>query len=180
MSNTSNNSYVETFIPLFEPILELGGGGQPTFRPNMDIRALPTVDIVANLEERFPIKDGSYGTIYGYYLLEHLSWRSLPLFISECHRVIKPGGNAVFTVPNTLAQCKRAINTEVWTSEISSVLFGGQDYSDNSHKNALSPEYATRMFRAGGFYDVIIHDHPVSDTDMIIEARKSAVVIRIG
>lgn len=180
MSITSNNSYNETMIPLFEPILELGGGEYPTFRPNMDIRALPTVDIVSNLEERFPIDDESYGTVYGYYVLEHLSWRSLPLFISECHRVIKPGGNAVFTVPNTLAQCKRAINTEMWTSEISSVLFGGQDYSDNSHKNALSPEYAIRMFKDARFRHVIIHDHPVSDTDMIIEARKSAAVIRIG
>jgi predicted SAM-dependent methyltransferase len=170
----------DTLIKLFNPILEVGGGDMPTFRPNMDIRPLPTVDIVADLEERFPIADESYGTIYGYYLLEHLSWRSLPLFISECHRVIKPGGSAVFTVPNTLAQCKRAANTKVWTLEISSLLFGGQDYSDNAHKNALSPEYAIRMFKEAGFHDVVIHEHPVSDTDMIIEARKSAAVIRIG
>ena len=172
MSNTS--------IELFEPVLEVGGGDRPSFRPNMDVRPLPTVDIVANLEEPFPIPDESYGSVFGNYLLEHLSWRSVPQFIAECHRILHPGGKAVFVVPNTLAQCKLAVETEAWTSEISNMLFGGQDFSDNTHKNALSPEYAITMFKQCGFYDVIIHPHPVSDTDMIIEAIKSSAVVRIG
>jgi len=172
MSNTS--------IKLFEPMLELGGGDRPTVRPNMDIRPLPTVDIVANLEEPFPIPNESYMTLFGSYILEHLSWRSVTRFASECHRVLKPGGKAVFLVPNTLAQCKLAVETDIWTDEISNMLFGGQDYSDNTHKNALSPNYAIGMFKQCGFYDVIIHLHPVSDTDMIIEAVKSSAVIRIG
>lgn len=167
-------------IELFDPVLEVGGGDNPSFRPNMDVRPLPTVDIVSNLEEPFPIKDESYGSVLGEYLLEHLSWRTVPQFISECHRILYPGGKAVFIVPNTLAQCKLAVATEVWTSEISNMLFGGQDFSDNVHKNALSPEYSIRMFKECGFYDVIIHPHPVSDTDMIIEAIKSNAVIRIG
>lgn len=172
MSNTS--------ITLFEPVLEVGGGDRPSFRPNMDVRPLPTVDIVANLDDVFPIPDESYGSVFGNYLLEHLSWRSLQRFIAECHRVLKPGGNAVFTVPNTLAQCKLAAETKVWTSEISTMLYGDQDYSDNTHKNALSPDYAIRTFKDCGFYDVVIHSHPVSSTDMIIEAIKSSAVIRIG
>jgi len=167
-------------ITLFEPVLEVGGGDRPFIRPNMDVRQLPTVDIVANLEEPFPIPDESYGSVFGNYLLEHLSWRSVLQFITECHRILTPGGKAVFVVPNTLAQCKLAVETEVWTSEISNMLFGGQDFSDNTHKNALSPDYAMRMFKECGFYDVIIHPHPVSSTDMIIEAIKSSAVIRIG
>jgi|LGVE01.1.fsa_nt_gb predicted SAM-dependent methyltransferase len=171
---------LNTSIKLFEPVLELGGGDRPTVRPNMDIRPLPTVDIVANLEEPFPIPDESYNSVFGNYILEHLSWRSVPQFVSECHRILKPGGNAVFVVPNTLAQCKRAVETDIWTDEISCMLFGGQDYSDNTHKNALSPDYAIGMFKQCGFYDVIIYAHPVADTDMIIEGIKSSAVIRIG
>lgn len=172
MSNTS--------IELSEPVLEVGGGAVPSFRPNMDVRPLPTVDIVANLEEPFPIPDGSYGSVFGHYVIEHLSWRTVRPFISECHRVLLPGGKCVMVTANTEAQCIRAIDEDCWTDEISSLLFGGQDYPDNTHKNALSPEYAVRMFKECGFYDVTIHPHPVSDTDMIIEARKSAAVIRIG
>ena len=169
-----------TLINLFEPVLELGGGNRPSFRPNADIRPLPTVDIVCDLEKPLPIPDESYGSVFGNYLLEHLSWRSLNTFVSECHRILLPGGKAVFVVPNTLAQCKLAVETEEWTSEISNMLYGGQDYSDNTHKNALSPNYAVRMFKECGFYDVVIHPHPVSQTDMIIEATKSMVVIRFG
>jgi predicted SAM-dependent methyltransferase len=167
-------------IKLPEPILEVGGGGQPSFRPNMDVRPLPTVDIVANLEEPFPIPDESYGSVYGHYVIEHLSWPTVRQFIAECHRVLVPGGTCVHVTADTEAQCKLALETEGWTEEISNMLFGGQDYSDNTHKNALSPEYAARMFRECGFYEVIIHPHPVSGTDMIIEAIKSSAVIRIG
>jgi SAM-dependent methyltransferase len=173
---------LNTSIELFEPLLELGGGDRPCYHPNMDIRPIPTVDIVANLEEPFPIPNESYNGVLGNYILEHLSRRSVPQFISECHRILKPGGKAVFIVPNTLAQCKLAVETDVWTDEISCMLFGGQEFMDHAgcHKNALSPDYAIRMFKQGGFYDVIIHAHPVSDTDMIIEAIKSSAVIRIG
>ena len=167
-------------INLIEPILEVGGGDRPTFRPNMDVRPLPTVDIVANLEELFPIPDESYGSVYGEYVIEHLSWRTVQQFIRECHRVLVPGGKCVHVTADTREQCMLALDTKEWNEDISCMLFGGQDYSDNTHKNALSPAYAARMFRECGFYSVIIHPHPVADTDMIIEANKSSAVIRIG
>lgn len=170
----------DTSIDLFNPVLEIGGGAFPRFHPNMDVRPIPTVDIVANLEEMFPIENESFMTVVGYYILEHISWRSIPHFIIECHRILKPGGKVVFPVPNTLEQCKVAINTEVWTSEISNMLYGGQDYSDNTHKTALAPAYAVNLFQNHGFHTVIVHRHPVTSTDMIIEAVKSSAVIRIG
>jgi len=167
-------------IGLFAPVLEVGGGGVPTFRPCMDIRPLPTVDIVSNLEEPFPIQDEFFGSVFGNYVIEHLSWRKVRQFVSECHRILKPGSKCVMVTANTKAQCIRAINEDLPIDEASSLLFGGQDYPDNTHKNFLSPEYAIKIFKEGGFYDVIIHPHPASDTDMIIEAIKSSAVIRIG
>lgn len=165
---------------MYEPVLEVGGGGRPSFRPNMDVRALPTVDIVANLEEPFPLNDEMYGSVYGNYVIEHLSWHTVRQFVSECHRVLVPGGRCVMVTANTKAQCIRLIDEEVWTDESSNLIFGGQDYPDNAHKNALSPEYAVRLFKECGFYDVIIHPHPASDTDMIIEGIKSSAVIKVG
>lgn len=172
MSNTS--------IELYEPVLEVGGGAVPSFRPNMDVRPLPTVDIVADLEEPFPIPDESYGSVFGHYVIEHLSWRIVRQFIGECHRILIPGGKCVMFTANTKAQFIKCVNVDGWDDEISNLVFGGQDYPDNTHKNALSPEYAIRMFKECGFYDVSIHPHPVSDTDMIIEAIKSSAAIKIG
>jgi len=169
-----------TLIDLFDPVLEVGGGDRPSFRPNMDIRSLPTVDIVANLEEPFPIPSESYGSVFGNYVIEHLSWRKIRQFITECHRVLLPGGKCVMVTANTEAQCIRAVKENMPLDEISSLLFGGQDYPDNTHKNFLSPKHAVSLFKDCGFHDVLIHPHPASSTDMIIEARKSAAVIRFG
>lgn len=167
-------------IDIAEPILEVGGGGQPLYRPNMDVREMDTVDIVSNLEESFPIEDESYETVFGHYVIEHLSWRKVRQFVSECHRILNPGGKCVQITANTLEQCREIIEEDAWTDETSSLLFGGQDYPDNTHKNALSPRYAITMFEECGFQEVSIHPHPISNTDMIIEAIKSSAVVRIG
>ena len=37
-------------------VIELGGGTVPVFRPNLDVRAAPNVDIVADFDEPLPIK----------------------------------------------------------------------------------------------------------------------------
>lgn len=169
-----------TTIDIVEPILEVGGGGQPLYRPNMDVREMDTVDIIANLEEPFPIDDESYKTVFGHYVIEHLSWRKVRQFVSECHRILKPGGKCVQITANTLEQCRKIVEVDAWTDETSSLLFGGQDYPDNTHKNALSPRYAITLFEECGFQEVLIHPHPVSDTDMVIEAIKSSAVVRIG
>ena len=157
-----------------DKIIELGGGTQPMFRPNMDIREGPGVDIVGDLSKPFPIKSSDYDCIFSKYALEHTSWRIMPGVVKESCRILRPGGRAVFIIPNTKAQMQWALgqNDEDY-DKVAQCLFGDLDYAENSHKAAFSPAYATRIFREAGFVDVAVIPHGELKTDMIVEARKA-------
>jgi predicted SAM-dependent methyltransferase len=161
-----------------QAILEVGGGDRPMFRPNMDIRPGPTVDIVHDLNKPFPIEDASYDGIYSAYLIEHLSWRNVLGFIKEMHRVIRPGGVIFVVTANLLEQCRTLVNLPAWSDKYICMLFGDQNYAgsdwvSNAHHCGFSPHYADKLFKEAGFESVITKPHPNCDTDMIIEARKT-------
>jgi len=177
---------VENYILPFKPtdsVLEVGGGDKPYFRPNLDCRQLPTVDIVADLNQDWSVESESYEGVFGNFILEHISWRNVRSFISETHRVLRPSGIAVIITSNLLEQAKLLVDTPEWDDQLVCMIFGGNDYPENTHRCGLSPQYAIKLFTEAGFSSITIYEHPVAkaitgrSTDMIIEARKSAARI---
>lgn len=166
------SSYTLPFKPS-DRVLELGGGNKPVFHPNLDIKPLPNVDIVANLERLLPIGDESYDGVYSAYAIEHISWRWVKRFVSEVHRILRLGGTAVFVTANLKEQAKVIAGKGAWDGSESCMIFGDQDYPENIHKCGFSPEYAGRLFGEAGFERVEIKPHPDCSTDMIIEALKA-------
>ena len=169
------------FLP-FKPtdrVLELGGGDNPVFPENVDMRPGPKVTLVADLNQPLPIESEIYDGVFGMYIVEHLSWRKVRQFISETHRVLKPSGIGVMITANLLEQCKLAIQwfEQGKEKEVSQMLFGDQGYPENTHRNGFSPNYAIKLFRDAGFHEVTLFEHPNCKTDMIIEARKSGAKI---
>lgn len=159
-------------------ILEVGGGAIPLFHPNMDMRKLPEVDIVANIEERWPIENERYDGVFGKFVIEHVSWRRVPFFIAECYRILKPGGSAMMIGPNTFEQCKEIIRRGKIHTDEASMIFGGQEEPGwNEHKAAFSPDYAKELFTGAGFVKVVTQPWPVAITDMIIYAWKGDVTL---
>jgi len=176
-------AYTLPFKPT-DKVLEVGGGDRPNFRPNLDCQRLPTVDIVANLNEPWPVDSETYDGVFGMYILEHISWRKAKEFISEAHRVLRPSGIVVMVTANLLEQCKLAIQwfEEGKGWEVSQCIFGDQNYEGgawdaNAHHCGFSPAYAIKLFREAGFHEVTIFEHPACKTDMIIEARKSGTQV---
>jgi SAM-dependent methyltransferase len=55
------------------------------------------VDIVANLCERLPFEDGFADTVVAFQVMEHLP--EPVFFLSECQRILRPGGSLFLTVP---------------------------------------------------------------------------------
>lgn len=161
-----------------QKILEVGGGDRPAFRPNMDVRPGPTVDIVHDLNQPFPLDSDSYDGIYATYIIEHISWRNVLRFICEMRRVIRPGGTAFVVTSNLLEQCRTLVNLPVWEDKYICMLFGDQNYEgsnwvSNAHHCGFSPQYAIKLFKEAGFESVEVQPHPKCDTDMVIIARKS-------
>jgi SAM-dependent methyltransferase len=175
-------------------VIELGGGpgdatGIPIFRPNIDARPGPMVDIVHDLSKTpWPLAPSSFKGVYSSFWLEHVSHKLLRNVIAEIYRILAPGGLAVLVTADTWAQCKKIVDAgpEGMNDGLSNMLFGGGDYEGNFHKAALSRPFAVRLFKEAGFWDVQTLDHPgitgpngyeKVETDFIIEARKSAAVI---
>lgn len=159
-----------------DQLLELGGGNNPLIRPNCDVRPGPSVDIVADFNQPLPFPDCQWDGILCQFALEHVSWPRIIPFLQEVFRITKPGGMAVFAVPNTEAQFHWALNNPSgWDGKgpfesASELIFGSQDYPENHHKAYFSPGIATMLFEAVGFKDVVVEPYNERKTDMIIKA----------
>lgn len=168
----------EYHLPFSESmrIVELGGGDNPRFRPNVDVRPGPTVDIVTDLNEPLPLEDKSFDALYSCYAFEHVSWRSIKRLMGEAFRILKPGGLAVLILPNLLEQARRLVNKEEWEENDICMIFGGQDYGENAHANGYSPEYLCRLLKGAGFGRILLLPHPQTKTDIIAEAYRPATI----
>ncbi len=187
---------MNTIVPLrrspTDVLLELGGGANPIVHPrcmggrdiNSDVRActLPdgrlTTDLVFDLNEPLPIKDGEFDGVISRYSIEHLSWRKVRQLVSEMFRVIKPGGHCLVITADVEAQVEWIKNhPNGWDGKpffdsASCVLFGDQDYPENSHKCYFSHQVAREMFTEAGFEIDILQGYGDRSTDLILVATK--------
>lgn len=159
-----------------DKIIELGGGSKPFFHPNVDVRNLPTVDLVVDFSCRLPIPNDCYDGVFCQYSLEHISWRKVRFFITECYRILKSNGKIVFITANLLEQARVLVDSpaDKWCDDFIGMIFGGQDYGENSHQCGFSPEYIKRILKGIGFKDVKITPiySDFGPTDMAVEAVK--------
>lgn len=163
---------------LGDKVIELGGGNNPIFHPNVDTRKLPTVDMVIDFNNPpyVELKNNEYDLVYSSYLIEHISWRKVKEFVNEIYRILRPGGKAYIITANLYEQCKAVANSNKWDENFSTMIFGDLDYPENSHKFGLSPDYAIQLFKEIGFKKVDVIPHPNCKTDMIIDAAKIMTV----
>jgi predicted SAM-dependent methyltransferase len=60
-----------------------------------------TKDVIKiNLLSSFPIPDNAFDVVYHSQFIEHLPHDKAPIFISECHRILKPNGVLRVVTPN--------------------------------------------------------------------------------
>jgi predicted SAM-dependent methyltransferase len=89
-------------LPAKDLNLNLGCG--PQTLPgwiNVDIARGPEIDIVWDLTRSLPFPDDCCSVIYCEHLIEHLSRTNAAGFLSECFRVLQPGGVVRVSTPNT-------------------------------------------------------------------------------
>ena len=142
------------------------------FLPNVDVRPGKLVSFTADFDKPLPIMSDEWEGLYCKYALEHISWRKVRGFVSEVYRIMKKDGVAVFITANAEAQMKWALKQPVWDEKVSQCLGGDQDYSDNTHKVFLNPDFACQIFRDAGFSCAIVVKYGEFGTDMIIQATK--------
>lgn len=62
---------------------------------------------VHDLSKGIPFPDASVDIVYSSHFLEHIDRYSVPEFLKECLRVLKPGGHTRIVVPDMAYLCKR-------------------------------------------------------------------------
>ena len=80
--------------------IELGGGPNPKYRPNVDVLH---GDIKQDVRQGLPFPDGSVDLIWSSDFFEHLTFEEGLACLRECARVLAPGGMIDFHIPDMAA-----------------------------------------------------------------------------
>lgn len=154
---------------LLADIIELGGGSNPRYHPNLDAQNVPEVDIVCDLRDGIPLDDESVEEIFSQDFFEHFTfWEGLSL-LKECKRVLKPEGIIRFIIPDIAEGIK--VNDK-WNHHISNILYGTRWHDYDVHKMWYTPDLAYYIFYHEGWVYISFTVMPSEEPKFVIEARK--------
>jgi len=118
---------------------------------NVDRRALPGVDIVAEVDA-LPLGPGEASEIFSSHLLEHfpeeqLRRQLLPYYNS----LLKTGGVFRAVVPDAEAMIANYAEGNYPYEDMREVLYGSQDYDGDFHFNMFTPASLSQLLVEAGF-----------------------------
>ena len=107
---------------------------------NVDCFPCPSVNCLWDARHSLPFADHSVRGIFCEHFLEHLEYtREVPVFLSECHRVLKDGATVRFIVPDA-ERYLRAYVTGGWEA-----LAAIRPLEDGHNDRWFGHSYSTRM-----------------------------------
>ncbi len=124
---------------------------------HIDIRPLPNVDIVSPVDNLPMFADQSVDLIYNCHVLEHFGRNETGRVLAEWFRLLKPGGILRTAVPD-LAACFEVYRETGDLRLIHGLLYGRQDYPENTHFIGFDWEYLKSHLAAAGFADIRRYD----------------------
>jgi predicted SAM-dependent methyltransferase len=121
---------------------------------NIDMRDLPGVDVVAEVEN-LPFEQGTVDEIFSAHLVEHfpqefMRRRLLPYW----RAMLRSGGIFRAITPDAEAMLAGASAGTYAFEDFREVVFGSQDYVGDYHYNLFTPNSLRRLLNEAGFSDV--------------------------
>jgi predicted SAM-dependent methyltransferase len=118
---------------------------------NVDLRALPGVDVVADVR-RLPFEPATVAELASAHLVEHfrehqLRTRVLPYWRS----LLRGDGTLRIVCPNWAAMLERVQDGRMSLADFKTVTFGLQDYEGDDHFAMYTPDTLGNMLRECGF-----------------------------
>lgn len=121
---------------------------------NVDMRALPGVDVVADVAD-LPFQPGEAVEIRSAHLLEHFPQeRLVRTLLPAWFTALRAGGEFRAIVPDGAAMIAAAAAGTYDYEDFRTVLFGAQEYAGDFHFNLLTPDTLGSMLREAGFVEV--------------------------
>lgn len=159
--------------------LELGSG-QKKGKGGWVTVDLSGADISHDLRKGIPLPDESVDRIYTSHMLEHIPYQALIVFINECWRVLKVGGEFSVSVPNAElfinAYCEKRffmdpargylpakVDTGSFLDQVNYIAYMG-----GHHRYMFDEENLLNTMTKAPFSSVVIRDY---DAEIDIQAR---------
>jgi predicted SAM-dependent methyltransferase len=124
------------------------------------------VDVVANIEEKLPVKDNSYDLVYMSHVLEHVTWYRVADVLKELHRILKKGGELEIFVPDVdklISVYRSGKVPDKWykhnPNKDSFIWFIGRmyahgDHPTDFHRGLFNKSYLRKLLKEAGFRDI--------------------------
>jgi SAM-dependent methyltransferase len=142
--------------------LNLGCGRR--FHPdweNVDFqRTAPNVR-AHDLRKGVPYPDAAFDVVYHSHLLEHFSKESAPVFLRECHRVLKPGGIIRIVVPDLEAIVR------LYLEALEKASRGIPEWAENYDWMLLEMYDQTVRERSGGRCNEYYRQDPIPNWEFV-------------
>jgi hypothetical protein len=137
---------------------------------NVDLR--PTGQVVCDVAA-LPFKEGAFGEVRAFDILEHVPRNHNGALLNEWHRVLEDGGLLTVKVPNMERLAVKLLETPDHTDLLIRNIYGGHrwgpDGSWDAHHWGWTPATLERDLVGHGF-DVESNDHQLN---MTVEAVKA-------
>ena len=147
---------------------------------NVDVRRFQHVDYVCDVSKRLPFVTDSIHEILAESILEHIphglmngcmdgiSHLNTIKVLCEWRRVLKPGCVCIIKVPNLYGVIQAFNKKQMPPSGFWMLLYGGQDYQENTHCSGFYPETLKDVMQYAGFRNVRLcnahsHDDPLDE-----------------
>jgi predicted SAM-dependent methyltransferase len=118
---------------------------------NVDRRALPGVDIVAEVNA-LPLETGAADEIFSSHLLEHFPEEQLRReLLPYYHSLLKTGGVFRAVVPDAEAMISHYALGDYPYEDMREVIYGAQDYDGDFHFNMFTPDSLKTLLSEAGF-----------------------------
>lgn len=152
-----------------------GGGGSPPLEgfTNIDVRALPGVDIIHDITSLQGFEDESVDEIRVSHAIEHLSPDKIRDALQEWHRVLKSDGILRIYCPDAYKLAQDYISGKIDCEKFSHQLFGAQSYPEDLHRLAMDRERLDKIVIGVGFEIIGREPRPNAyPWDLGIQAKK--------
>lgn len=131
-------------------------------------------DICCDLRKGIPLRKNSVNKIYSSHMFEHIPFKELEKFISECYRVLKVGGELSVSVPNARLYIDCYLKNEDFKSELEmfapAIVKTGSSidqlnyiaYLNGLHHYMFDEENLINTLKLSPFKNVVLRDFDIS------------------
>lgn len=158
-------------------LVNLGcGDAKVTGYINVDINKDCNPDIVANIYERLPWEDGEIDQLIMLHTIEHIPERYQFPLLYEINRVVKQGGEVIFSYPEFKKVAQYYIDNHQGKKEFwKHTIYGRQCDIWDTHFTLMDSDEFREVLNMFGFYDITWKPEIPEEFNTVLRCRNGVV-----